>query len=107
MFERTHSLGIKLQQNGKWTGHIRRHDQQSKQKHADIIRCLTNKLSSKSTVTLYVTYVRLILEYGAVKWDSWNDYEKDKLEKVQQMWMGPKTGARRGTGHDNYTSTLI
>ena len=45
-------------------------------------------------------YVRPILEYGAAFGNNCNDYEKDQLEKVQQMGMSAITGAKRGTGHD-------
>ena len=92
-------LGVKLQENRKWTSHIKDAISIAK-KYVDILRGLMYLLSRKSIERLYVTVVRPILEYGAALWDNCNDYEKDQLERVQQMGMRAIKGAKRGTGHD-------
>ena len=98
-------LGIKLQQNQKWTGHIK--DVISRAKMCvDILRDLMYmyKLRSKSTKKLhvYVMYVRPILEYRAGLWDNCNDYEKDQVGKGQQMGIRAITGTKRETGYGRF-----
>ena len=98
---REHShLGIILQQNGKWTSHIKEITSRAK-KRTDILRGLMYSLNRKSIEKLYLTYIRPILEYGCALWDNCNDYEKIQLEKVQLMGLRAITGAKKGTSHSN------
>ena len=43
----------------------------------------TIKLYRKSLETIYLTFIRPILEYGDVVWNNRSQYKKDELEKIQ------------------------
>ena len=40
-------------------------------------------LHTKSLETIYISFIRSILEYGSEIWDNCQQYEKDDLEKIQ------------------------
>ena len=41
------------------------------------------KLDRKSLEIIYTTFIRPILEYGDVIWDTCTQYEKQELDKIQ------------------------
>ena len=41
------------------------------------------KLDRKSLETIYIAFIRPILEYADVVWDNCSQYEKNELEKIQ------------------------
>ena len=47
------------------------------------MRKLKFKLDRKSLETIYLTFIRPLLEYGDVLWDNCTQYEKDELDKIQ------------------------
>ena len=47
------------------------------------MRKLKFKLDRKSLETIYLTFIRPLLEYGDVIWDNCTQYEKDELDKIQ------------------------
>ena len=75
-------LGIYLSNDGSW------HKQISSIKEKawariNIIRRLKRVLDRKSLETIYISFIRPILEYGNEIWDNCQQYEKDDLEKIQ------------------------
>ena len=49
------------------------------------MRKLKFELDRKSLETIYLTFIRPILEYGDVIWNNCTQYEKDELEKIQTV----------------------
>ena len=47
------------------------------------MRKLKFKLDRKSLETIYIAFIRPILEYADIIWDNCSQYEKDELEKIQ------------------------
>ena len=47
------------------------------------MRKLKFKLDRKSLETIYLTFIRPLLEYGDVIWDNCTQYEKNELDKIQ------------------------
>ena len=41
------------------------------------------KLDRKALETIFITFIRPLLEYGDIVWDNCTQYEKQELEKVQ------------------------
>ena len=104
--QHTH-LGLTLQQNGKWTEHLREVITRAK-KRVDILRSFTHRLSRHSLQKLYMSFIRPILEYGSTVWDNCSQGMKTELEKVQLSAFRAITGGKRGTSHNNlYQETGI
>ena len=72
-------LGLTLGHDGKWHDHIN-NILKSASKVLGIMRSLKFKVSRKSLNTIYVTYLRPILEYACVVWDGCSLYEKELLD---------------------------
>ena len=49
----------------------------------NIMRKLKFELDRKSLETIYLTFIRPILEYGDIVWDNCTLYEKQELDKIQ------------------------
>ncbi|MCG8032214.1 MAG: endonuclease/exonuclease/phosphatase family protein [Candidatus Thiodiazotropha taylori] len=49
----------------------------------NVMRKLKFKLDRKSLETIYIAFIRPILEYADVIWDNCTQYEKNELEKIQ------------------------
>ena len=99
--------GLTLQQNGRWTEHLKEVITRAK-KRVDILRSLTYRFSRKSLQKLYTSFIRPILEYGSSVWDNCSQYMKLELEKVQLSALRAITGGKRGTSHENlYEETGI
>ena len=48
-----------------------------------MLRKIKFSLNRKSLNQLYLSFLRPILEYASVVWDSCTQYEKESLEKIQ------------------------
>ena len=59
------------------------------------------KLDRKSLEIIYTTFIRPILEYGDVIWDTCTQYEKQELDKIQTE------AARIATGTTKHVSLKI
>ena len=73
-------LGIHFSNDGTWHHHIR-YITEKAWTRINIMRKLKFKLDRKSLETIYLTFIRPILEYGDVLWDNCSQYEKNELEK--------------------------
>ncbi|MCG8113685.1 MAG: reverse transcriptase family protein [Candidatus Thiodiazotropha taylori] len=75
-------LGLYLSQDCTWHQHI----DFIKEKawcRINIMRKLKFKLDRKSLETIYIAFIRPLLEYADVIWDNCTQYEKTELEKIQ------------------------
>ena len=75
-------LGLYFSNDCSWHQHI----DYIKQKawfRIHIMRKLKFKLDRKSLETIYLTFIRPLLEYGDVIWDNCTQYEKNELDKIQ------------------------
>ena len=59
------------------------------------MRMLKFKLKRHSLNQIYVSYLRPIIEYASLVWDSCTQYEKDTLEKIQYEAARVVTGLAR------------
>ena len=75
-------LGVCLSYDCSWHQHI----SYLKEKawcRINVMRKLKYKLDRKSLETIYIAFIRPLLEYADVIWDNCTQYEKDDLEKIQ------------------------
>ena len=56
------------------------------------MRKLKFVLARKSLETIYISFIRPILEYGGPVWNNCTQYELDKLNKIQNEAMRTVTG---------------
>ena len=61
----------------------------------NIMRKLKFKLDRKSLETIYLVFIRPLLEYGDIIWDNCSQYEKNELDKIQNEAARIATGATR------------
>ena len=87
-------LGIYFSSDGTWHHHIR-YITEKAWTRIDVMRKLKFKLDRKSLETIYLTFIRPILEYGDVLWDKRSQYEKNELEKIQNEAARIATGATK------------
>ena len=59
------------------------------------MRKLKFKLDRKSLETIYIAFIRPLLEYADTLWDNCTQYEKDELEKIQVEAARIATGATK------------
>ena len=59
------------------------------------MRKLKYKLDRKSLETIYIAFIRPLLEYGDVIWDNCTQYEKNELDKIQNEAARIATGATK------------
>ena len=59
------------------------------------MRKLKFKLDRKSLETIYIAFIRPLLEYADVIWDNCSQYEKDELEKIQNEAARIATGTTK------------
>ena len=59
------------------------------------MRKLKFKLDRNSLETIYLTFIRPLLEYGDVLWDNFTQYEKNELDKIQNEAARIATGATK------------
>ena len=61
----------------------------------NVIRRLKFCLDRKSLETIYLTFIRPILEYADVVWDNCTNYEKQEFNKIQTEAARIVTGATK------------
>ena len=75
-------LGITFSRNGTWHEHITEIKDKS-WKRINIMRKLKFVLDRISLETIYVSFIRPLLEYSDVVWDNITKYEEQELENIQ------------------------
>ena len=93
-------LGLYFSNDCSWHQHI----DYIKQKawfRIHIMRKLKFKLDRKSLETIYLTFIRPLLEYGDVIWDNCTQYEKNELDKIQNEAARITTGTTKLVSLDN------
>ena len=65
------------------------------------MRKLKYKLDCKSLETIYLTFIRQLLEQGDVIWDNCTQYEKNELDKIQNEAARITTGTTKLISLDN------
>ena len=92
-------LGVVIQNNGKWTEHVKELATKTSQK-VDQLRSLMHKLDKSTLQTMYFTYIRPSLEYASLVWGNCCEKDKKTLEDVQLAAARVVTSATKGTSHD-------
>ena len=93
-------LGVCLSYDCSWHQHI----SYLKEKawcRINVMRKLKYKLDTKSLETIYIAFIRPLLEYANVIWDNCTQYEKDDLEKIQIEAARIATGTTKLVSHSN------
>ena len=93
-------LGLYFSNDCSWHQHI----DYIKQKawfRIHIMHKLKFKLDRKSLETIYLTFIRPLLEYGDVIWDNCTQYEKNELDKIQNEAARITTGTTKLVSLDN------
>ena len=75
-------LGIYLSNDGSWHKQIS-YIKEKAWARINIMRRLKFVLDRKSLETIYISFIRPILDYGNEIWDNCQQYEKGELEKIQ------------------------
>ena len=65
------------------------------------MRNIKFKIRRKALNQIYISYLRPLLEYASSVWDNCNNFEKDKLEKIQLEAARIVTGTTRSTSLNN------
>ena len=61
----------------------------------NVMRKLKFQLDRNLLETIYLTFIRPLLEYGDVLWDNCTQYEKNELDKIQNEVARIATGATK------------
>ena len=85
-------LGVYFSNDCSWHRHIN-YIKDKAWSRINIMRKLKFKLGRKSFETIYLTFIRPILEYGDIVWNNCTQYEKEELEKKQTEAARIATGA--------------
>ena len=90
-------LGLVFNKMGQWGDQI---DSVIKKASTrlNVLRRLKFTLDRRTLQTMYFSFVRPILEYGDIIWDNCQDYNKDKLEKINIEAARIVTGATKLVG---------
>ena len=75
-------LGVYFTNDCTWHNHIN-YIKEKAWHRLNIMRKLKFKLDRKSLETIYLTFIRPLLEYGDVIFDNCTQYEKQELDKIQ------------------------
>ena len=75
-------LGVTFECSGTWHNHIQLITSKAWQR-IHIMRKLKFRLDRKALETIYMAFIRPILEYADVVWCNITKYEEDELEKIQ------------------------
>ncbi len=98
-------LGLTLSQSFSWDDHIT--DVCSKaNKRIGILKRLSRTLSRRSKETVYLSFIRPILEYGSVIYDGCSKKLENVLEGVQRQAALACTGAYIKTSHNALLTEL-
>ena len=92
-------FGHTLSRNLTWTAHISS-VLKSVSPMADVLKSLKYDIDRQSLETIYFSFIRPKLEYGAHIFDNCSKQDSDLLEKFQLEMARIVTGARKGTSHD-------
>ena len=87
-------LGIYLSDDCSWHQHIN-YIKDKAWSRINIMRKLKFKLDRKSLETIYLTFIRPLLEYGNNIWDNCTEAEKQELDKIQNEAARIATGATK------------
>ena len=87
-------LGLYFSNDCSWHQHIG-YIKQKAWFRIYIMRKLKFKLDRKSLETIYLTFIRPLLEYGDVIWDNCTQYEKNELAKIQNEAARITTGTTK------------
>ncbi|MCG8049353.1 MAG: reverse transcriptase domain-containing protein [Candidatus Thiodiazotropha endolucinida] len=87
-------LGIYLSNDCTWHQHIA-YITEKAWARINIMRKLKFKLDRKSLETIYLTFIRPLIEYGDVIWDNCTQYEKYELDKIQHEAARIATGSTK------------
>ncbi|MES9883416.1 MAG: reverse transcriptase family protein [Sedimenticola sp.] len=75
-------LGLTLSNNGTWHSHFE-NTLSKAWTRTHILRKLKFQLNRKTLETMYISFIRPVLEYADVVWDNCTRYQVQDLEKVQ------------------------
>jgi hypothetical protein len=92
-------LGVILSKDGTWHEHITNINS-SASKVLGSMKMLKFKLKRTTLNQIYISYLRPILEYASVLWDSCTNVEKETLEKMQYEAARIVTGLTRSVSID-------
>jgi hypothetical protein len=93
-------LGFNLSETLSWDGHLNAICKKANQR-IGILKRLSKLLFRRTKETVYQTFIRPILEYGAVIYDGCPQFLVDKLEGVQRQAALACTGAYLLTSHES------
>ena len=65
------------------------------------MRKLKFKLDRKALETIFIAFIRPLLEYGDIIWDNFAQYEKQELEKIQTEAACIATGTTKLVSHNS------
>jgi hypothetical protein len=91
-------LGLVLNKSLTWTPHIKITSQKAG-KRVDILSRLMYKLDRATLETMYLSFIRPVLEYACVVWDGCTVAEANILENIQLRAARIISGAIRHTSH--------
>ena len=87
-------LGLHFSNDCMWHQHIN-YVKEKAWFRINVMRKLKYKLDRKSLETIYIAFIRPLLEYGDVIWDNCTQYQKNKLDKIQNEAARIATGATK------------
>ena len=87
-------LGLFLSNDCSWHQHIS-YIKNKAWARINIMRRLKYKLDCKSLESIYISFIRPLLEYGDTVWDNCTQYEKYELDKIQDEAARIATGATK------------
>ena len=87
-------LGLFLSNDCSWHQHIN-YIKDKAWARINIMRRLKYKLDRKSLESIYISFIRPLLEYGDTIWDNCTQYEKYELDKIQNEAARIATGATK------------
>ena len=87
-------LGLYFTNDCTWHNHIN-YIKEKAWHRLNIMRKLKFKLDRKSLETIYLTFIRPLLEYGDVIFDNCTQYEKQELDKIQNEAARIATGTTK------------
>ena len=98
-------LGLTFSSDLKWKNHIddicTRAERRLSQLHA-----LRFKLNRKTLETLYMSYIRPIVEYSDVVFTNFSDGDNNRIEKIQKRAGKIVSGAVKGTSYETIITEL-
>ena len=98
-------LGVFLSNDCTWHTHIDYIKAKTWPK-INIMRKLLYHIDRKSLETIFLTFIRPLLEYADVIWDNCTEYEKTELDKIQYEAARICTGATKLISLNNLTKEI-